>query len=252
MAQKQKTGFIGCGNVRVAPYNPDGSFSNQWYELGETKKYELKENVKEIDPIISNRCESKGQAVETLYINDVGELSIDVQSMFSKNLALLFNAELEKVTGSVDAFSDEITTTDTTGVLAKLSLGNIDPAGFTVKDNSGTDVDPALWELVDSKAGFIQLKDSIPAGTYTIAGNTLAVDKDRMVGGSAVGKRVRVMFSGMNFNTKKHVENIVADVTLVPTGGFDFMASQYATGALTGKPTVNKELGFATETTVAI
>ena len=232
-------GFLGCGGYMVAPYLANGDFTNQWYDAGEANKFELKENTTDKDRI-SKKCATYGALASSIPIKQPSELNIEVSSLNTDNFAQLFLGESVTETTVTGTF-DELHVVKL-GRFTRLSVPNVltlivTDSGAVTTYTEGTD-----YKILNAKIGMIEI---LPTGAITdgesvkfvgTMGTTVA---SRIDAGTKVGRRVRILFVGTNLDNNANVTVEVYDVVLTPQSGVDFLADDFVSGEMSGRPVID-------------
>lgn len=232
-------GLLACGEIMVSPYL-NGVKSNQWFSLGEATKFELT-NGSEKKEILSGKCESYNQPVSTIYIPTPSELTIDIVTIDSENLALLRASVANLTTQNAGTFNDVVTAKFDRS--HRVSVRNVDT--LVVKDSTDTTTYVEGTDyVIDNKA--LGLFSVLSTGAIAdgdelhVSGTMKASTFDSINSNDTLGIYYQVALAGRNMDTNKPLVVDVFKTQLVADGAVDFLSSDFVTGTLKGSPVLDE------------
>ena len=237
------SGFLGCGEVFV-----DRKVGGVWQgfvPFGNATKFELKSNS-ELKQRISKKCDSYGQAVDSVTIQRPAELSIMLDEIDRESLAIIFlgSSLAENVTGGT--VTDELIPVTTVGKMIRTANANINTV--VVSDATGTTpfTEGTDYEIVNSAVGLIKILE----GGSIVAGVDVSVDYDSALvtanvvrGGTDSDVKLRYLLVGKNLATQENVQVDVWESNASPQSGVDFLSEEFTTIELSGSANIDPDKG---------
>ncbi|MFM2054254.1 MAG: hypothetical protein RL456_2291 [Pseudomonadota bacterium] len=234
MALSNAQGFIGAGDVYIAPINSDGS-RGKMVDIGNTTKLAIKPNS-DIKEQKSKKRDSYGQVLETAALQQPAELSVTLETVNREGLRYAFMGADTAYSQTSGTVTDE----DAIAVLdgwVKLAAEDISAVVIT---NSGATTTYVLGTdyVLNTRMGMFK---ALSTGAITEA-QALKVDytKAAFTGAAIRGNvqpqiRAYMLLDGQNLVDNSIGIMEVYEVVLTPSSEFDWFKDDFNTIELTGK-----------------
>lgn len=247
-------GFLGSGDLyynRVV-----NGVSEGWYRFGNATRFEIQENA-EIRERISRQGATYGQVLDSVAIKQPAEISVTLDDLDYKNLALAFLGTTSSVTVTGATVTAEEHTAPSPGASIQTAFGKISAVSVSGPSGSPAYVDGTDFRVMDAELGLIEI---IEGGTIT-KDDELEVDytydgltANRVTGGTSASIKVALMMNGRNLADDSVSKVNVWEAVLTPESGVDFLSEEFASLELTG--TLNTPAGqpssYVVETDIAV
>jgi len=237
------SGFLGCGTVFIAPF-VSGKPTQQWYDLDEVQKFEIKENTSEKERK-SGRCDTLGQLKDQVVLHEPADLSIAFSTINKDSIGLLLLADSVDVDIAAGTFTNEVIRVKK-GRSVILPQQNIKTLEVTNDTQTTTYVEGTDYKITNAGLGMVLILETgnIDDDKHAVfSGTTGSVKKTTINGGSSFNKRVSVMLVGKNQVTGENVTCYIEDVRLQSQSGVDFLADDFISGDVSGKPVIGATSG---------
>lgn len=243
-------GFLGSGDLyynRVV-----NGVSEGWFRFGNATRFEVKENA-EIKERISRQAATYGQVLDSVSIKQPAEISVTLDDLDYKNLALVFLGGTSQVNVAGGSVTSEVFAAPADG--ASGMLANRKVSAVVVNGPSGTPtyVEGTDYAVASAELGMI----TILAGGSITEGDLLEVDytnatltSNKVTGGTDSSIKVAMIMDGKNLADDSLAYVNVLEAVLTPETGVDFLSEEFATLELTG--TLNTPAGEASAYTVEV
>lgn len=242
-------GFLGSGDLY---YNRvvDG-VSQGWYRFGNATRFEIKENA-EIKERISRQSATYGQVLDSVSIKQPAEISVTLDDLDYKNLALVFLGDTSAVDVTGSTVTAEAAVAPAVG--ASFQVANRKISAVTVTGPSGTPTytEGTDFEVENAELGLIRI-----IGTTLTGGETLEVNytyasmtANKVTGGTDSSIKVALMMDGKNLADDSKVMVNVLEAVMTPETGVDFLSEEFATLEMTG--TLNTPAGQSSSYVVEV
>jgi hypothetical protein len=243
-------GFLGSGDLyynRVV-----NGVSEGWYRFGNATRFEIKENA-EIKERISRQQATYGQVLDSVSIKQPAEISVTLDDLDYKNLALVFLGDTSAVSVTGATATAEAATAPAPG--ASFQVANRKISSVTVTGPSGTPtyVDGTDYEVANAELGLIKiLEGGSLSGSETLEVNYTyaSMTANKVTGGTDSSIKVALMMDGKNLADDSKVMVNVLEAVMTPETGVDFLSEEFATLEMTG--TLNTPAGSGSSYTVEV
>jgi hypothetical protein len=234
MALSQAQGFIGAGDVYLAPINADGSLGKM-VDVGNTTKLSIapKSDIKEQK---SRKRDSYGDVLETAALKQPAEVSMTLETVNRENLRYAFmgvDATYSQASGSI---ANEVTVARLDGWV-QLSKEEISAVVLTNSAGTTTYVLGTDYVL-NTRLGMYK---ALSTGTITEAQSLQADFSHAAFTGAAIrgGQQAQIRAYMLLDGVNKVDDSIgileVYEVLLTPSGEFDWFKDDFNTIDLSGK-----------------
>lgn len=236
------SGFLGCGTLLVA--RKDNGVWGNYAEVGEATKFEITSNS-ELKERKSKKCDSYGQAVDSVQIPQPASVSAMVTDLNKETLAMAyFGTSLDEIitsgTVTAEAATAEI------GKFIKTEQSNISDVvvsdvGATVTYVEGTD-----YALENSSVGLVTVLE----GGSIVEGQELELSyshadfqSDLVTGGTNSSIKLRYLLIGKNLVDNTPVRVDVWESNAAPAAGVDFLSDEFSEVELSGTANIDSIKG---------
>lgn len=234
MALSQAQGFIGAGDVLIAPINSDGSLGKM-VDIGNTTKLAIKPNSS-IKEQKSKKRDSYGQVLETAALQEPAELSVTLETVNREGLRYAFMGEDAAYSQASGTISNEETTAVLDGWV-RLSKEEISSVVLTNSAGTTTYVLGTDYVL-NTRLGMYK---ALSTGAITDGQELLADFSHAAFTGAAIRGnvqpqiRAQLLLDGINKVDDSIGILEVYEVVLSPSSEFDWFKDDFNTIELTGK-----------------
>jgi len=241
-------GFLGSGDLyynRVV-----GGVSQGWFRFGNATLFSIQENA-EIKERISRQSATYGQVLDSVSIKQPAEISVTLDDLDYKNLALAFLGDSSSVNVTGATVTAEAVSAPAPGASFQTAQRKISSVTVTGTGGTPSYVEGTDFAVANADLGLIQILDggSITAElalevNYTYASMTA----NKVTGGTDSSIKVALMMDGKNLADDSKVMVSVLEAVLTPQNGVDFLSEEFATLEMTG--TLNTPSGAGSAYTV--
>lgn len=234
MALSQAQGFIGAGDVYIAPIDSTGA-RLKMVDIGNTTKLAIKP-ASDIKEQKSKKRDSYGQVLETAALQQPAELSVTLETVNRDGLRYAFMGTDAAYAQTSATVVDEVTTAVLDGWV-KIAKEEI--SSFVLKNSGGTttyvlgtdyDLNTRLGMYRAKTGGGITDAQSLKA-SYTAAAFTGAAIR----GNTQPQIRAYLLLDGQNMVDNSIGVLEVWEVVLTPSSEFDWFKDDFNTIELSGK-----------------
>ncbi len=217
--------------------------SDAFVKLGNVNELKTSQKVK-TDTLKSTGREDFGQAIDSISTPEPAEVSIGFDSFDKHSFACMLMGEAVDLTGVVKPFIDEAHVVK--AGMIKLSLGDIDPVTFVLKDSSGDTVDPSMYVL-NPRLGMVRFTEHsllMNGEAFTVTGTTLGTAGYVIDANTLQNLPMEMYLDGKDRITGKDGVLEIGHAVLSADGDIDWFADKWWKGGLKG--TLVKDKGKPT------
>lgn len=233
---RREEGFIGKGTIYV-------DLGDGLFELGNASKFETKVEY-ETRQRISHKRDNWGSVLDTVSIPKSGELTIEIDTLNHKNLALALMGKLDSGKLTAETIIDEIVIVKD-GWL-KLNKKWIDTSqAITVTDELGTQTINREDIKINDRLGLIMISEEALIGAgidkgekIKVSYKTATVERALIQAGTEVVLKGALMFDGKNLVTNESVVVNMPKFTMTAENAFDFFSDDFQKVTFKGSPEI--------------
>ncbi|HDD52941.1 MAG TPA: hypothetical protein ENF32_02585 [Thermosulfidibacter takaii] len=223
-------GFLGKGEVYI-----DRDLQGKFLPIGNAIKFAIAETEADVKERISRRIDTYGQALDRVALAKPAKITIELNEIDAKNLAVALRGLVEDVTDSGSVTGEDATAA--LGAYVKLAHDGIDEATVAVtnEDGSTTYTKDTDYEI----RGSVGLLKALEGGDIT-DGQALKVDYQynetckKILGSKKTEIEGALILEGINMANNKACRVYVWKARLMPTSEVDFLAEDFTGITLEG------------------
>lgn len=223
-------GFLGKGEVYI-----DRDLQGQYLPIGNAVKFAIAETEADVKERISRRVDTYGQALDRVALPKPAKITIELNEIDAKNLAVALRGTIEEVTDNGSVTGEDVTAA--LDAYVKLAHDGIDESTVVVTDSTGAttytkDVD---YEI----RGSVGLLKALSGGAIT-DGQALKVDYQynetckKILGSKKTEIEGALILEGVNMANSKACRVYVWQARLMPTSEVDFLSEDFTSITLEG------------------
>lgn len=250
MTQSTARGFLGAGDLYIAPFNPSTGAFDGFQGPYECSKFEIKASS-DLKEMTSHSRTQYGQVIAAVSIPKPTEFSV---TMAEINNETLTTALMGSQTPSTQA-SGTLTDSPITAKLdhyVQLPKQNLSDVAFEVTNSAGTTTYVLGTDyVVNWRLGMVKALSTgtiIAAEALLVSGTYNAIDGTMISGATQTQIRAQFMLDGINFVDGSPSIVRCPDCIMSSSAALDFLKSDFADAPLTGR--VTTPIGAAAPFTV--
>jgi len=232
-------GFLGAGDLYIARYNPAIGAFEDFDGPFESTQFQIQPNS-ELKEMSSRGRDTYGQVIESVPLPQPSDFSVTLAEVNRDSLALALFGTASIVNQGAGTMA-AVPVTLSIGKWVEIGHQNVVAAGLVVGEN--TMVDPDVYVLgvdyeVNYRLGMIR---ALTTGSLThgqivkVSGTYNAITGTAISGATQTQLRAKFRLDGVNFADQLPVIVDVWEAILTPESAFDFLQSEFAEIALTGR-----------------